>query len=293
MRILAAYLAIVLLWSTTPLAIKWSGEGPGHLFGVTARMCIGLACVLAILFVTGKRIPFHRKALQAYLAGFIQVFGSMLLTYWSSQFIPSGWISVVFGLVPIMTVPMANLWLKENSLSVMKVFSVLVGFIGLAIMFKSAMSFSETAVLGVIGIVIAAFFQSLSAVWIKKTNAGIPALQMVGGSLIIAVPAYLSVWLSFEGHLPEALPLSSLLSIFYLGAIATTVGFALYYYILERLPATRVALITLIVPVLSLYVGHFANQEAISNRVMAGTGLIMLALIFDQWSLPSKKRPIS
>ncbi len=43
MRIRLTYLTVVLLWTTTPLAIKWSGEGPGFLFGVTARMTIGMA----------------------------------------------------------------------------------------------------------------------------------------------------------------------------------------------------------------------------------------------------------
>jgi hypothetical protein len=38
MRIAIAYITVVLLWATTPLAIKWSGEGPGFLFGVTGRM---------------------------------------------------------------------------------------------------------------------------------------------------------------------------------------------------------------------------------------------------------------
>ena len=35
MSVPAAYLGIVLIWGTTPLAIKWSGEGVGYLFGVT------------------------------------------------------------------------------------------------------------------------------------------------------------------------------------------------------------------------------------------------------------------
>ena len=31
---------------TTPLAIQWSGEGPGFLFGVTGRMAIGALVVI-------------------------------------------------------------------------------------------------------------------------------------------------------------------------------------------------------------------------------------------------------
>ncbi|MGZ8928379.1 MAG: EamA family transporter, partial [Methylobacter sp.] len=45
MRIPLAYISVILLWSTTPLAIKWSGEGSGYLFGVTGRMVIGTVCI--------------------------------------------------------------------------------------------------------------------------------------------------------------------------------------------------------------------------------------------------------
>jgi drug/metabolite transporter (DMT)-like permease len=41
MRIALAFIFIVLLWSTTPLAIKWSAEGSSFIFGVAARMVIG------------------------------------------------------------------------------------------------------------------------------------------------------------------------------------------------------------------------------------------------------------
>ncbi|MBU2479196.1 MAG: EamA family transporter, partial [Gammaproteobacteria bacterium] len=37
----AAFLGVILIWSTTPLAIQWSSEGGGFLFGVAARMWLG------------------------------------------------------------------------------------------------------------------------------------------------------------------------------------------------------------------------------------------------------------
>ncbi len=38
----AAFIGVVFIWSTTPLAIKWSSDGAGFLFGVGARMLLGL-----------------------------------------------------------------------------------------------------------------------------------------------------------------------------------------------------------------------------------------------------------
>jgi drug/metabolite transporter (DMT)-like permease len=290
MRILAAYIGIVLLWSTTPLAIKWSGEGPGYLFGVTARMSIGLACVLPALAVLRQPLPLHRQARLAYLAGATQIFGSMLATYWSSQFIPSGWISVVFGLTPLLTALLAAAWLKERALTPQRLLAYALGLGGLAVMFDSALTFGPGAGQGVGGVLLASFLQAACSVWVKRIDARLPTLALLGGSLSLSVPAYLAVWFWADGQWPASLPLPSLASILYLGTVATTLGFALYFYILKHLPATRVALITLMTPVLSLWVGHAANGEPVGWRVAAGTALILGALLLHEARLPAGRR---
>ena len=52
MSIPAAYLGIVLIWSTTPLAIQWSTQGTGFAFAVLARMLIGVIVAALLLAAT-------------------------------------------------------------------------------------------------------------------------------------------------------------------------------------------------------------------------------------------------
>jgi len=281
--VVLAYIFIVLLWSTTPLAIKWSAEGPGFLFGVTARMTIGAACTLMALGLSQQRLIWHSKALQTYLAVALQIYGSMLVVYWAAQFIPSGWISVIFGLTPLMTALLVALWLAERSLTKGKVLSYILGIVGLAVMFGSALQLGREAVMGICGVLVATFLQSFSAVWVKRIDAKLPALTQVTGGLLLSLPLYLLTWISFDGHWPTDLPITSCVSIVYLGVIATTIGFALYYYLLIYLSATRVALITLISPVMALALGHFVNHEPLTVKVLIGSALILLALVSHEF----------
>jgi drug/metabolite transporter (DMT)-like permease len=284
LRVLAAYAGVVLIWTTTPLAIKWSGEGPGFLFGVTARMSIGLFCAALVLALRGQALPLHRRAWWTYLAGAVQVYGALLAPYWSAPHMPSGWISVVFGLAPLITALMAAAWLGERSLTPWRLLSYGLGIFGLAVMYGTALEFSLGAELGVAGIVLAAFLQSASSVWIKRIDGRVPALALVMGSLLIAVPAYLATYAWLDGRWPVPLPPASFWSIVYLGVVATPLGFALYFYVLRHLPATRVALITLITPVSALLLGHLANGEPLSLRVGQGTALILGALLLHELS---------
>lgn len=63
MSVPAAYLGVILIWSTTPLTIKWSGEGVGFLFGVTGRMALGAALCVALIKLL--RIDFPGMARRA------------------------------------------------------------------------------------------------------------------------------------------------------------------------------------------------------------------------------------
>ncbi len=283
MRIYLAYITVILLWATTPLAIKWSVEGSGFLFGVTSRMTIGLVCVLLMLSLSKQRLIWHRKALKTYVAVAVQIYGSMLVVYWAAQFIPSGWVSVIFGLMPLMTAILAAIWLREQSLTLGNLLAYVLGLIGLWVMFGSALQLGHDAVLGIIGVLVSTFLQAVSAVWIKRIDAKIPALSQVTGGLLLSLPLYLITWAIVDGHWPTEISPASLASIIYLGMIATTVGFVLYYYLLLNQSATKVALVTLVSPVLALLLGHVVNHEPLTMKVVTGTLMILGALLMHEF----------
>lgn len=279
MRVFLAFISVILLWATTPLAIKWSGEGPGFLFGVTGRMVIGAVCISLVLLLLRKGLVWNKPARKTYLAVATQIYGAMLAVYWAAQYIPSGWISVIFGLTPLITAILSAVWLGERCLTPVKLAAYTCGISGLAVMFGSAAEFGGDSIKGIAGVLLAVLLQSGSAVWVKRINARLPAVCQVAGGLLFAVPVYLLTWAVLDGSWPVSLNYASLVSIIYLGVIATTVGFALYYFVLTHLPVTRVALITLISPVLALFLGHTVNHEPMTVKVAAGTVLILAALV--------------
>jgi drug/metabolite transporter (DMT)-like permease len=279
MQVLLAYLGMVLLWATTPLAIKWSVDGLGVLPSLTARMSVGLFCLLALLLFFNKRLPFTRIAFLAYLAVAVQMYGAMAVVYWAAQFIPSGWISVISGLAPLITAIFAALWLHERSLTIGKFFSYVIGLAGLIIMFGSADELNATAALGIFGVLGSLILQALSAIGIKRVRSKLPVLTQVTGGLLISLPLYFATCVVFDEHLPQQFSLISFLSMLYLGIIATPAGFFLYYYLLSKRSATQVSLISLASPVLALWLGHSANHEPMTLQIIIGTALILLALI--------------
>lgn len=284
MSVPAAYLTVILIWSTTPLAIKWSAQGTGFAFAVASRMVIGLAVAALVMAVWRVGLPMHRRARASYLAGGLGLFGAMTLTYWGAQYVHSGLISVLFGLTPLVTGLMAMAWLKEEALTPPKVAGMLLGVAGLAAIFGDRGELSGAhAAAGVAALLGAVTLYSASLVWIKRIGDDSTPLATTAGTLAVALPFFGLVWWLTDGRLPDAVPARALAAIVYLGVFGSVLGFAMYYYVIKHMDTGKVALITLVTPVLALLLGALFNGETVSVRVGLGTVLILLGLAVHQW----------
>ena len=289
MSVPVAYICVILIWSTTPLAIQWSGDGVGYLFGITSRMILGVMVGLMVAGLFSVRLPWHAEARRTYMAAGLGLFFAMTSVYWSSQFIPSGWVSVLFGLAPIVTGLIATFWLAEQALNTARIAGMLFGLGGLAIMLLGSQQLGPQAAWGIAGMVFSVTAYSISAVAIKRIGADIPALATTIGGLMVTVLLLVGVYLLTGEPLPAIVPQRAMLSIIYLGLIGSVLGFALYYYVLRHVEATRVALITLITPVLALMLGHMLNGEVLQTEAVIGTAAILSGLLLFEYGQTAGK----
>jgi drug/metabolite transporter (DMT)-like permease len=279
----AAFAGVVLIWSTTPLAIKWSGEGPGFLFGVTGRMVLGTALCVALALALRVRLPLNRRAFEAYAAAALGIYGSMMCAYWAAQHVPSGVVAVIFGLAPLTVGALAAWWLNESAFTPPKILGGLVGIAGLALIFGEMQVVGAYAALGIAVLLLSVLLHSISSVWVKRVNHDLHALALTSGGLLVALPMYLLTWAVLDGTWPDDIPLRAAGSIVYLGVIGSGLGFVLYYHALRRMPASQLALIPLITPLLAIALGYLLNGERPQAGQILGAGLILSGLVFHQF----------
>jgi drug/metabolite transporter (DMT)-like permease len=284
MSVPAAYLGVILIWSTTPLGIQWSAQGATFSFAVMARMGIGLALCLLLLRATRTEFPFTPAARQLYLVSGLSMCVAMLLTYWGALHIPSGLISVIFGLSPLLTGVFAALWLGERTLTPLRLTGLALALGGLWAIFGQPWPGDGRATLGTAATVAGMTVQALGLVWIKRLNVPLSALAITTGSLSVAMPLFVLAWLLADGaQLPAVVTPRAAAAIVYLGVFGSVLGFTLYYYVIRHLDAGRVALIMLITPVTALLLGQTLNAEFIPARGWAGIALIGAGLLLYEW----------
>lgn len=278
MLVKAAYIGVIIIWSTTPLAIQWSSIGGGYLFGVSARMLIGLFVLYLLFKLTRSSLPRTTCALKVYVVSGMSIFASMTAVYWGAQFIPSGWIAVVFGLSPIFTGVLSKVLYQQKSFSMLQLIGMVCGLAGLITIFGNSSDFNADAAWGILAVLVSTIIHALSAVVIKRIDAPLTGMQATLGGLTVAVPLFLISILINSGQVSLDIPSSAWGAIIYMGVIATALGFSLYYFILKNMDAIKVSMITLITPVTALLLGALLNNEPLTMPILLGAILVVAGL---------------
>lgn len=278
MSVPLSYITVILIWTTTPLAIKWSSEGPGFVFAVSSRMILGALLAMLLVMVMRLDIPWHKRAIKTYLYSGLGIAVSMMFVYWAAQHIPSGWISLIFGLSPIITGMLMFAVHGENELSKDKLFGLTLGLAGLAVIFTTGFAVSTKALMGVAAVLMSTMIYSFTAIKVKQHNRDIPSLTITAAGLFFAMPVYAVCWYLMDGEVPEAIAARSGISILYLALFGSVIGFALFFYILKHVSASRVSLITLVTPVTALLLGRYLNGEPLTFEIMSGAVMILAGL---------------
>ena len=279
-----AYLAVVLIWSTTPLGIVWSSASVSPTLAVFLRMLIALILGLSILLLSQIRFPWHKEALKLYSYSSIGIVGGMLLSYFAAGYITSGMMSLMFGLAPIFSGLLAQSILKEPPFSYMRKIALVLCFIGLGIVCMDNIAVNSHSLIGLALIIVAVIFFSLSGVLVKSVQITIHPMATTIGALSLSTPAFFLIWFLFDGQLNiSQWQAKSVWAIIYLGVFGSLLGFLAYFHILQKLSASTVALITLLTPVIAMSLGAWLNNETITLKLVFGASLIMAGLATYQF----------
>jgi len=284
MQVSIAYLAVLLIWSTTPLGIVWSSETINPTMAVLLRMAIAAAIGSLIIIITKIELPWHKKAIRLYCFSALGIFGGMSFSYLAAGYLSSGILSLSFGLAPVFSAIFARRILAEPKISSVRKLSMLLSFIGLALVCADKLSLNGDSIYGLFFILIAVFLFSLSGVLVKSISLAIHPLATTVGALTVSLPFFIINWLLLDGSLETSnWEHKSVWATIYLGIFGSLIGFFSYFFVLQRLSASTVALITLVTPVIALTLGVMFNDEVINNKIILGAFLVILGLAVYHW----------
>jgi len=284
MAVRLTYLLVILIWTTTPLAIKLGGDTLDPMAGLSLRIAIAFLVGSAICTIAGIAVLNIKRNGILYFVGSLGLFPNMALVYFSAEYISSGLIALMFGLLPFFTAILSKPILGKSSLLPRKVFAIILALAGLLFIFYDDAIMKDKAYIGLLLMLGSNLIFSACTLWMKKINKilNVPPFEQTLGSMAFSLPGMLITWFFVVGYEPLQFSGVSMASLLYLSLFASLIGFAAYYHILNNMSVDTVALIPLITPITAMVLGVFVADETITRAMYIGAALILIALIIHQ-----------
>jgi len=276
--VIATVALLSMIWGTTWAAIRIGLRGVPPFTGVAIRFAVASVVLLLGAKLLGGRFEGSRREKWLWVANALLSFcASYGILYWSEQWVPSGLASVLFATFPFFVALLAHFALPDEPLSVRTLAGTTVGFLGVAAIFSEDLTRlgGPGVALGAGVLLLAPIASALSNVAIKKWGKGLHPISLtavpmgIAGGVMAAVALLTERGRSFEWNA------SSLGAIAYLAIPGSAVTFMLYYWLLEHLPATKVALIAYLSPVVAVTVGALFLDEPYTSRMLLGSALVI------------------
>lgn len=269
--IVVAYIALVLIWGTTWLAIKIQLHSAPPLMSVGLRFVVAGAAV----FLLGRlfRVSLGAWNTRLTLVMAACLFGfNYILNYIAEIQVSSGLTAVLFGTLPFFVFGFGRLFGKESATPAAIVGAV-AAFIGVTVV--SASQGLHGSVWYALAAVAAAAFAGFGMVFVKQysqseTFSAMPRAMLVSGIIMTVVAALVE-----KVHLSNFLTASSGGALLYLSLVGTVAAFYLNFWLLQRIKASALSLFSLLTPVVALLVGAGLAHETVGAADALGVLLIL------------------
>ncbi len=282
MAMVVACSMCILIWGTTWAAIRVGLSGIPPFRGAAMRFAI--AGVLLLILALIRRVPLGKAPMERWLwviNGTLSFSASYGTVYWAEQWLPSGLTSIIFATFPLCVAALAHYWLPGENLRLPSVLGIMLGFCGIAVIFSE-----DLTMLGGPGTPLAAVVMlsspvvsALGSVMVKRFGKGIHPLSLTSVPMIIGSVLLWIFSAALERGVPTVWTAASVGSLIYLALAGSAVTFLLYFWLLQRMEATRLSLIAYVTPVLSIIVGMVFMGEKATMITILGSAIVVAGVV--------------
>ncbi|HEY7779235.1 MAG TPA: DMT family transporter [Ktedonobacterales bacterium] len=252
---------------------------------VLSVLALGLVAVARPAFLAGWR----RYWWTGVLVGLTNNGLPYLAIAWGETRIASGMASILNATTPLFTVLLANWWIgpAHESLTARRLGGVLVGFVGVAVLVGPQAILSAGGGTGVaLGdlTVLAAGLSYAFGGLLSRRFAGaavlVPPLTSQVAALVLTLP--IAVFWSPPTRLPSLAVMGSVAA---LGVLGTSLAYLLYFWLIQRVGATRTVIVTYLLPCTALIWGALLLGETVSWNALVGLVLVLAGTIVTNGTL--------
>ncbi len=277
-RVFLSFFAIYFLWGTTFLGIRIAVEELPPLFAAGARFFTAGILLYAFMRAKGETAPTAKQWRSLTIMALLMFVAEYGPLFWAEKYVPSGVVSVLAATLPILTLIIEMLVLRQQRMRPLLAIATILGFAGVAVLLIPGAK-QHLAIVPCLAILAGAITWSLGSVLTRSMNlpksrsitAG--AAMMLGGAMLLALSAGFG-----EMHPFPPISLRAVGALLYLIVFGSLLAFTAFVWLLAHMPATRVSSHAYVNPIVAVALGYFMAGEVITPRILAGTALVLISV---------------
>ena len=318
--IVFAYLVVYIVWGSTFFFIEKALHAfPPFVIGSIRFLTAG-ALLMGYCKIKGYTL-FERTAVkQAVFVGFLLLFLDMAAVIWSEQFISSGIVSIISAATVIWFIVLDKPRWKENFTSPTTVIGLIMGFIGVFMLFaeqifKGKGSTDEhdqsmiliamiVMTLGTIAWTIGSLYSKYSRQHTddddnengtskkpKDLHVSVKtAWQMLTAGVVFTIVG--STNGDYARFDAASVPLEYWGAIVYLIIMGSILAFSSYIWLLQVRPATEVSTHAYVNPIVALLLAHFFTDHVVTGLQILGLCIVLSSVLLMNWRMYSDSKLI-
>jgi drug/metabolite transporter (DMT)-like permease len=272
-----AWLSLCGIWGSTWLAIKVGLRDLPPITFAGVRFAIAAVVLFGVISLRRIRLPWAARDWRLLMyTGFLTITVNYAFVFWGEQYISSGLAALLNATIPLFGLPLAHRYVESEPLTRRKIAGVLLGLLGVLVVFGAELTGGPLAFWAGAGIVVASFSGAQASVLMKARGSHLDPAVTAGVQMAAGCVPLLVGGIALEGS-PLAFHWTpvSLVSLAYLSLVGSVIAFLTDYWLIRHTEVTRVLLIPLVTPLVAVLLGTVFLGEGLGWGTLVGGGAII------------------
>ena len=281
LKIWGGFFIISTVWGSTWLAIKIGVTVLPPFLAAGLRFVLASSILFAIIRVRGLKVVMTPEAKKLYLAmGILSFTFPFALVYWGEQYIASALGSILFASFPFWVALFSQAFLKSEPIDGFKVGGILLGFVGIVVIFWGDFDTGNPrAALGMAAVILSTISQAYTLIVVKRLGQPISPFIMNFIGMAMAAVALLALSALTERWTGIPWTGAAAGSIVYLAVMGSVLTFVTYFWLLKRVQAVYLSLTTFINPIVAVVLGAVILDESLGASVAIGAAMVLTGIL--------------
>jgi len=272
---------LCLIWGSTWVVIADGLNDLPPFTSAAARFLVAALAMTALAPAIARREGGGKPPVRLVLIlGVCNFAASYAIVYWTETKLPSGIVSVLWAVFPMMMAAASTRFLAAEALRPRQWIGFVLGFLGVALLFVTDLrTFGPAGVPAAAILLLSPLVSCVGNIVLKREGRNVSSALLNRDAMWVGAVILTAIALVFERDAEIAWTWRAVRSVSYLALFGTVAAFGLYFWLLRHTEAWRLSTIAYVTPAIALLLGTFVRGEPFTAWTLAGSLTILAGVV--------------